>query len=39
MANLYEKYVYGRGKSRITDAEWKELTDGYYFLTGEVYEI
>ena len=39
MANLYEKHVYGRGKSRITDAEWKELTDGYYFLTGEVYEI
>ena len=33
MANLYEKHVYGRGKSRITDAEWKTLTDGYCFLT------
>ena len=39
MANLYEKHVYGRGKSRITDAEWFELTVGYLFITGEAYEI
>ena len=39
MANLYEKHVYGRGKSRISAAEWNKLLDGYFFITGEVYEI
>ena len=39
MANLYEKHVFGIGKSRITDAEWKRLVDGYKAITGEDYKI
>lgn len=38
-ANLYEKYKYGRGKSRITKAEWQRLLEGYKYLTNENYEI
>ena len=33
MANLYEKYNFGRGKSRITEAEWQRLLDGYKNIT------
>jgi uncharacterized protein (TIGR02328 family) len=39
MANLYEKHVFGVGKSRITDEEWKRLIDGYKEITGENWEI
>jgi hypothetical protein len=39
MANLYEKYFYGAGKSRISDDEWAVLTDGYKTITGEEYKI
>ena len=39
MANLYEKYIFGRGKSRITDEEWRRLLRGYYNITGEHYSI
>ena len=39
MANLYEKHVFGRGKSRITDEEWKTLVEGYRKITGEDYKI
>lgn len=39
MANLYEKHVFGRGKSRITDAEWDWLLWGYKVITGEEYQI
>lgn len=39
MANLYEKYKFGRGKSRITEGEWQRLLDGYKQITGEEYEI
>ncbi len=39
MANLYEKHVFGVGKSRITDEEWKILADGYKNITGEDYSI
>ena len=39
MANLYEKHVFGIGNSRISDEEWKRLTDGYKTITGEDYEI
>ena len=38
MANLLEKQL-GVGKSRITDEEWKILTDGYKNITGEEYMI
>ena len=39
MANLYEKHVFGRGKSRITDDEWSVLLRGYQQITGEPYEF
>ena len=39
MANLYEKHVFGRGKSRITDDEWALLRAGYLKITGEPYEF
>ena len=38
-ANLFEKYKFGRGKSRITEAEWQRLLEGYKYLTNENYEI
>lgn len=39
MANLYEKYYFGIGKSRITDDEWLKLCEGYKNITGEEYKI
>lgn len=39
MANLYEKHFFGVGKSRITDAEWGTLCEGYKQITGEEYQI
>ena len=39
MANLYEKYKFAIGRSRITEEEWKTLLLGYKSLTGEDYEI
>ena len=39
MANLYEKYFYGIGKSRITKKEWQRLLQGYRDITGEDYCI
>ena len=38
-SNLYEKYKFGRGKSRITETEWQRLLDGYKYITGENYKI
>ena len=38
MANLYEKYHFGLGKSRLTEKEWKTLTDGYLKITGQKFE-
>jgi hypothetical protein len=39
MANLYEKHIFGIGKSRITDEEWARLCEGYKSITGEEYAI
>lgn len=39
MANLYEKHFFGVGKSRISDAEWERLCEGYKQITGEEYQI
>ena len=39
MANLYEKHVFGIGKSRITEEEWQRLLEGYRNITGEDYQI
>ena len=39
MANLYEKHIFGIGKSRITDEEWQRLIEGYKQITGEEYRI
>lgn len=30
MMNLWEKYRYGRGKSRIEEAEWRRLCEGLF---------
>ena len=38
-SNLYEKYKFGRGKSRITETEWQRLLGGYKYITGEDYKI
>lgn len=39
MANLWEKHYTSVGKSRITDAEWAKLCEGYKIITSEDYEI
>ena len=39
LSNLYEKYFFGIGKSRITDEEWQILLNGYKVITGEDYRI
>ncbi|MDO5558989.1 MAG: pyrimidine dimer DNA glycosylase/endonuclease V [Oscillospiraceae bacterium] len=39
MANLYEKYRFGVGKSRITQEQWEVLCIGYKKYTGEDYKI
>ena len=39
MANLYEKHIFGRGSSRITDEDWQKLCAGYYAITGEAYKL
>ena len=38
MANLREKYLFGRGKSQITEDEWNRLLQGYYSITWQHYE-
>ena len=39
MANLYEKYKFGIGKSKIIDTEWERLANGYYSIIGEKYKV
>ena len=39
MANLYEKHIFGIGKSRITNEEWETLCRGHKDITGEEYAI
>ena len=39
VTNLYEKYRFGIGKSRITEEEWNTLLIGYRLLTGENFQI
>lgn len=39
MANLYEKYAYAVGKTKITDKDWNTLILGYKKITGEEYMI
>lgn len=39
MANLYEKYRFGVGKSKISQSEWDKLLQGYYEITGEPYQV
>ena len=39
MANLYEKYHFGVGKSKISQTEWDIILQGYKKITGEHYEI
>ena len=39
MANLYEKYAYAVGKTKLSDNDWNKLLYGYYKITGENYKI
>ena len=39
VANLYEKYYYGVGKSKISQQEWDRVLLGYKKITGEDYKI
>ena len=39
MANLYEKFYYAIGKSKISYEEWSTLETGYYIITGKEYQI
>lgn len=39
MANLYEKYRFGVGKSKISQEEWDRVLDGYKNITGEEWEL
>lgn len=39
LSNLYEKHIFGIGKSHITDEEWARLCEGYEQITGEPYAI
>lgn len=35
MWNLYEKYHYGRGKTKLTNEDWIKLQSGYQEILGE----
>ena len=39
VCNLYEKYHFGVGKSKITKSEWDRILQGYKEITGEEYKI
>lgn len=39
MANLYEKYHFGVGKSKITQGEWDRVLQGYKEITGEDWKL
>jgi uncharacterized protein (TIGR02328 family) len=39
VCNLYEKYRFGIGKSKITQTEWDRILQGYKEITGEEYQI
>ena len=39
MANLYEKYRFGVGKSKISQEEWDQVLKGYKNTTGEEWEL
>lgn len=39
MANLYEKYHFGVGKSKITQEEWDRVLQGYKEITGEDWKL
>ena len=39
MANLYEKHVFGVGKSKISQEEWDKVLQGYKEITGEDWVI
>ena len=39
MSNLFEKYAYAKGRSKISDQEWHKLLQGYKKITGEDYKV
>lgn len=39
VCNLYEKYHFGVGKSKISQAEWDRVLQGYKEITGEDWHL
>ena len=39
VCNLFEKYHFGVGKSKISQKEWDRILEGYEKITGEPYKI
>ena len=39
MTNLFEKYYFGVGKSKLTEDEWQLLCNGYENITGEKFIV
>ena len=39
MTNLFEKYHFGVGKSKLTEDEWQLLCNGYENITGEKFIV
>lgn len=39
MANLYEKHFCAKGKTVISNEDWKRLTEGYLEIAGEEYKL
>lgn len=39
LANLYEKAHFGKGKSQISQEEWRTVLKGYKNITGEYWKI
>jgi hypothetical protein len=39
VCNLFEKYYFGIGKSKISQEEWDRVLQGYREITGEEYRL
>ena len=39
MANLYEKHFCAKGKTVISNEDWKRLTEGYLEITDGEYKL
>ena len=39
VCNLFEKYHFGVGRSKISQTEWDRVLQGYYEVTGEQWQL